>query len=153
MMRRVSVACALALLAGCGGDDSKAPVAMPPDAATPAPGPATPTAGDAPYQIVSPGRDSVWREGERYVIRWRSGRPGAVNVGAAVGGKDKGHLAMALPAGTDSLVWTVPPGFVTGFGPERSDAVRIRVEDAVKTRIGAESEPFTIVGAQVGAQH
>lgn len=99
-----------------------------------------------PFRIESPAAGTVWREGETHVIRWTRSREGAVNVGAVVGGKDKGHLAFALPAEADSLVWQVPVGFVTGFGPDRSDAVRIRVESADDPRIGAESAPFTIAG-------
>ena len=123
-----------------------------PDRPAPGPGPAA-VAGDTaapdtlPYRIVSPAPGDEWREGGSYVIRWTSARGGAVNVAAAVGGKDRGHLAMRLPAGTDSLAWTVPAGFVTGFGPERSDAVRIRIEDAGDPAMGVTSEPFTIRGA------
>jgi hypothetical protein len=104
------------------------------------------SADTLPYRIVSPAAGTVWREGETHVIRWTRGREDAVNVGAVVGGKDKGHLAFALSAEADSLVWQVPVGFVTGFGPDRSDAVRIRVESADDPRIGAESASFTIAG-------
>lgn len=100
-----------------------------------------------PYRIISPAPGEEWREGGSYVIRWTSARGGEVNVAAAVGGKDRGHLAMRLPARTDSLAWTVPDGFVTGFGPERSDAVRIRIEDAGDPVLGVTSEPFTIRGS------
>ena len=81
------------------------------------------------------------------MIRWISTRGGEVNVAAAVGGKDRGHLAMRLPAGTDSLRWTVPEGFVTGFGQERSDAVRIRIEASGDPALGVTSEPFSIRGS------
>jgi hypothetical protein len=104
------------------------------------------TADTLPYRVESPAAGAIWREGETHVIRWTRNRDDAVNVGAVVGGRDKGHLAFALPAEADSLVWQVPVGFVTGFGPDRSDAVRIRVESADDPRIGAESAPFTIAG-------
>jgi len=97
-----------------------------------------------PYRIVSPAPGDEWHEGGTYVIRWITTRAGEVNVAAAVGGKDRGHLAMRLPAGTDSLRWTVPEGFVTGFGPERSDAVRIRIESAEDPAVGVTSEPFAV---------
>lgn len=97
-----------------------------------------------PYRIVSPAPGDEWHEGGTYVIRWVATRAGEVNVAAAVGGKDRGHLAMRLPAGTDSLRWTVPEGFVTGFGPERSDAVRIRIESAEDPAVGVTSEPFAV---------
>jgi hypothetical protein len=99
-----------------------------------------------PYRIVSPALGDEWHEGGTYVIRWIGPRSGGVNVSAAMGGKDRGHLAMRLPAGTDSLPWTVPEGFVTGFGPERSDAVRIRIESSDDPAVGVTSEPFTVRG-------
>ena len=100
--------------------------------------------GTAPYEIVSPSAGDRWEEGSSHVIRWVSRRPGAVNVGAVVDGKDKGHLALQLAAGTDSLQWTVPGGFVSGFGPQRSDSVRIRIEDAGNPAIGVTSAAFTV---------
>lgn len=101
--------------------------------------------GDSlPYHVVSPARDSVWREGETHMIRWTAARPGRVNIGAVAGGKDKGHLAMDIPAAAESLAWRIPEGFISGFGPSRSDAVRIRVEDAADPRIGVESDSFAV---------
>ncbi|HET8649311.1 MAG TPA: hypothetical protein VFL95_04665 [Gemmatimonadales bacterium] len=83
-------------------------------------------------------------EGHRYIIRWKSRRAGPVNIGAVMGGKDRGHLAMQLPSGTDSLAWDVPSGFVSGFGIDRSDAVRLRVEASDSPAVGVESAPFSI---------
>ena len=54
------------------------------------------------------------------MIRWAATRAGEVNVG-------------------------VPVGLVSGFGPVRSEAVRIRVENAADPSAGTTSEPFTIV--------
>ena len=70
--------------------------------------------------IVSPRARTVLTEGDSFTIRWRAPRDMRVNIGAAMGGKDRGHLALDLAAGTDSLKWTVPRGFVSGFGPKRS---------------------------------
>ena len=131
---------ALLLAAGCQRDESAAR-ALPPVADSAS------TSHDTArmYRLVSPAPGQVLREGSRYVIRWTATGPGAVNVGVAVGGKDRGHLAMRIPAGTDSLEWEVPRGFVSGFGPSRSDAVRIRIQDASDPAIGVTSQPFTIV--------
>lgn len=101
-----------------------------------------------PYVIVEPDPGTIWREGEHHVIRWSSRRQGTVNVGIAVGGKDKGHLALGIPAGADSLPWEVPVGFVTGFGPQRSDAVRVRIEDTKHPGTGVTSSPFTIAAGR-----
>jgi hypothetical protein len=64
-----------------------------------------------------------------------------------MGGKDKGYLLTNAPAGLDSLLWTVPLGFVTGFGPS-SSRVRLRLENADSTSQWVETEPFVITGAQ-----
>ena len=95
--------------------------------------------------IVSPGAGDVWTEGRTYRIRWRADGVDRVNVGVALGGKDKGHLAFGLPASRDSLEWRIPPGFVSGFGISRSDQMRVRIEDAGAPARYADSPPFTIV--------
>ncbi|HEX6643284.1 MAG TPA: hypothetical protein VF037_01320 [Gemmatimonadales bacterium] len=95
-------------------------------------------------EILSPTSGAEWHEGGTYVVRWIRRPPGATSVSVAIGGKDRGHLAMGLAAGVDSLLWRIPIGFVTGFGPERSDEARIRIEDAEDPAAGVASAPFTI---------
>jgi len=97
--------------------------------------------------VLAPAAGVVWREGESHMIRWSARRAGRVSIGAVMGGKDRGHLAFAVPAAADSFLWRVPPGFVTGFGIPRSDAVRVRIEDAEDPAIGIESAPFSIAGS------
>jgi hypothetical protein len=63
-----------------------------------------------------------------------------------MGGKDKGMLLNDVPARPDSLVWTVPVGFVTGFGPASDDQIRLRLENARNPDQWTEAGPFTIVG-------
>lgn len=142
-------ACLAATLAACERraeePRARAESASAPES-TPASASALPARDTLPYRILAPDSGTVWREGETHSIRWTTRRPGPVNVGVAMGGKDRGHLAMGLAAGIDSLGWRIPPGFVTSYGPARSDAMRIRVEDAADPRIGVESAPFTIAG-------
>jgi hypothetical protein len=95
--------------------------------------------------ILSPTAGDVWTEGRTYRIRWRADGIDRVNVGVALGGKDMGHLALALPASRDSLEWHIPPGFVSGFGIRRSDQMRVRIEDAGDPARYADSSSFTIV--------
>jgi hypothetical protein len=64
-----------------------------------------------------------------------------------MGGHDKGLLLSNAPAGLDSLVWTIPVGFVTGFGPSSSDQIRLRLTNADSTDQWVEVGPFVIVGA------
>jgi hypothetical protein len=84
-------------------------------------------------------------EGKTYTIQWRATGITRLNVGLVLGGKDKGHAALNLPASTDSLRWQVPIGFVSGFGIHRSDNARVRVEDARDPQQFADSPSFTIV--------
>src|SRR5262249_50451054 len=63
--------------------------------------------------FVSPRGGEIWREGQSYVIRWQAPGWDSVNVAAVMGGKDRGHLAFS--AKTDTLVWSIPVGWVTGF--------------------------------------
>ena len=130
------------LLAACHADEPGAGAA---DRLTDSAVSGSDRADTASYHLVSPVPGATLREGTRYLIRWTAARPGRVNIAVAVGGKDRGHLAMNLAPGIDSLWWEVPRGFVSGFGPLRSDAVRIRIEDAASPAIGVMSEPFTIV--------
>ena len=98
----------------------------------------------SPLVVLRPAAGDVWTEGESYTIRWHAAGTARVNVGFALGGKDKGHATLDLPAGTDSLRWRVPDGFVSGFGLQRSGDARVRVEDARDPTRFAESPAFTI---------
>ena len=107
--------------------------------------------GHSELVVLRPEAGAIWTEGRSYTIHWRATGIVRVNVGLALGGKDKGHAALDLPASTDSLRWRVPTGFVSGFGLQRSDAARVRVEDARDPTQFADSPSFTIV-APTGPQ-
>jgi hypothetical protein len=85
-------------------------------------------------------------EGETYVIRWSAPAGMRIDLGAAMGGKDKGMLLVGAPARPESLVWKIPIGFVTGFGVASSDQVRLRLEDADSAGHYVEAGPFTVRG-------
>jgi hypothetical protein len=86
-------------------------------------------------------------EGNTYVIRWSAPAGMRIDLGAAMGGKDKGMLLVGAPAQPESLAWTVPSGFVTGFGVASSDQVRLRLEEADSAEHFVEAGPFTVRGA------
>lgn len=132
-MRRLALG--LLVIAACAGE--KAP---PADDTNPAP-PQSPA-----MEILSPRANDRWIEGTRQVIRWKTSGVATINLGAAVGGKDKGHMLVGAPALPDSLIWDIPVGFVTGFGPDSSTDVRMRLEDAADPSRFVESGRFTIVG-------
>ena len=97
--------------------------------------------------FVYPSQGDTLMEGSTYVIRWSAPGIARINLGVAMGGKDKGHLLIDAPATADSLVWQVPAGFVTGFGVPAASNIRLRLEDAGDQTRFVDSEPFTIVGS------
>lgn len=98
------------------------------------------------FAITFPRPGDTLVEGRTYVIRWMAPDTFQINLGAAIGGKDKGMLLNDVPARSDSLAWIVPVGFVTGFGPASSDQVRLRLENARNPDQWTEAGPFTIRG-------
>lgn len=107
-----------------------------------------PAAPRAAFAFRRPLAGDTLVEGGTYTIRWVSVPARRINLGAAMGGHDKGYLLTNAPAGVDSLVWTVPIGFVTGFGPPSSDQIRLRLENADSTDQWVETGPFVITGAR-----
>ncbi|MES2124953.1 MAG: hypothetical protein V4503_09750 [Gemmatimonadota bacterium] len=97
--------------------------------------------------FLFPGPGDTLVEGSTYVLRWVPWARHPVNLGAVMGGKDKGMLLTRAVTGLDSLVWTVPAGFVTGFGIPASDQVRLRLENADSTDQWVDTAPFTIIGS------
>ena len=100
----------------------------------------------AAFAFRTPSAGDTLVEGRTYTIRWVSTPPRRINLGAVMGGHDKGLLLAGAPAGLDSLVWTVPLGFVTGFGPSSSDQVRLRLENADSTDEWVETGRFVVRG-------
>jgi hypothetical protein len=131
---------ALAGLAGCGSGPEPSARADGGANALPRSGPRTSLA------LLSPRAGDTLIEGCSYVIRWSAPAGDRINLGAAMGGKDKGMLLVNAPARPESLVWRVPAGFVTGFGVPSSDRIRLRLEDADSAGRYVETGPFTVVG-------
>jgi hypothetical protein len=98
------------------------------------------------FALLSPRAGDTLVEGRTYIIRWTAGPIRHVNIGAAMGGHDKGLILNDAPAYPDSLAWKVPIGFVTGFGPQSSNQIRLRLENADSTDQWVESKPFVVTG-------
>jgi hypothetical protein len=98
------------------------------------------------FAILTPKAGDTLVEGAVYTIRWKAPGVLKINLGAAMGGHDKGYLLSDAPAVPDSLAWPVPVGFVTGFGLNASTDMRLRLEDASDPAHYVETGPFTIVG-------
>jgi hypothetical protein len=129
---------ALLLSAGCRSSPDRTQQQRP-DASSPA-------RDVSPLALLSPRAGDTLVEGDTYVIRWSAPAGMRINLGAAMGGKDKGMLLVGAPAQPESLVWKVPVGFVTGFGVASSDQVRLRLEDADSAGHYVETRPFTVGG-------
>lgn len=98
------------------------------------------------FAILTPTPSDTLVEGSTFVIRWKAAGIAKINLGAAMGGHDKGYLLTDAPSIPDSLAWQIPVGFVTGFGPSASSDIRLRLEDAGDPNHYVEAGPFTIVG-------
>ena len=109
---------------------------------------AAPRPDAGPLALLSPGVGDTLVEGRSYVIRWSAPVGLRISLGVATGGKDRGMLLVNAPSQPDSLVWTVPVGFVTGFGVTSFDQVRLRLEQADSAERYVEAGPFTVTGGQ-----
>lgn len=119
-----------------------------PDEAT---SPGTVEPGKKYIRIISPESGQVWEEGETCTIRWESGGVDNVHISVATGGKDKGLLEddegrAAIDATKGCFEWTIPDGFITAFGPEKSEKLRIMVFDTEDFETRDVSEYFTVIG-------
>ncbi|MEP6572791.1 MAG: hypothetical protein ABJD11_08845 [Gemmatimonadota bacterium] len=141
------VSCLVAEI-GCGRSarEDGAPASRSDSALSPAKSAESTAPASAGLVVIAPTRGDTLEEGRRYVIRWQGEGPRQVDISAAVGGKDKGHLVLNYDAALDSLSWTIPVGFITGFGPSIAENVRLRFEDASNPARYVESSIFSIRG-------
>jgi hypothetical protein len=135
-VRSVAMGALLAALCACRSNP-------PGNAST---GDSTANAGRIAFAITAPRAGDTLAEGRSYTIRWMAPDTMRINLGAAMGGKDKGLLLSNVQATPDSLVWTIPTGFVTGFGVASSGQVRLRLENAANPDQWTEAGPFTVSG-------
>jgi hypothetical protein len=102
-------------------------------------------------RILSPEGKDVYEEGEICTIRWESLGVDKVHISVATGGKDKGLLEddegrATIDAKQESFEWTIPDGFITAFGPEKSENVRVMVFDTEDFETRDMSGFFTVLG-------
>lgn len=111
---------------------------------------ATPTHPTPQITVISPNGGEEWIEGQTYDIRWRASGVEQVNIAAATGGKDLGHIAFEVDAEAGEYAWTIPQGFVSDFGPSASDAVRIRIYAAGAAEVYDENDAHFTIAAPSG---
>ncbi len=81
---------------------------------------------DAKAKIVSPKANDVWIEGKTYTIRWKGFKEGVICISVLIGGHYAGIInSCDSCAAQNKYRWTIPVGFVSGFGEDRDDAVRV----------------------------
>ena len=139
-------------LSACVPTASVTPTSMP--TSTPLPtatqtstptGEPTATSAAPSLTVVVPNGGEVWKEGQTYRIRWRASAIDEVNIEAATGGKDLGHIASEVEADAQMYAWTIPEGYVSGFGAEGSDAMRVRIYATQNPEVAdMNDDPFTI---------
>ncbi len=77
-------------------------------------------------KIISPSKGSVWHEGKIYTIKWHDIKEGVVCIAVLMGGHYRGTInSCDTCALQNQYKWKIPKGFVTGFGVDKDNAVRI----------------------------
>lgn len=62
---------------------------------------------NATIKLTSPAGGEVWTEGKTYDIEWTSSEIKKINISAAMGGHDLGHIALGINASIGKyLRWT-----------------------------------------------
>ncbi len=80
----------------------------------------------AKAKIVAPKANDVWIEGKTYTIRWKGFKEGVICISVLIGGHDAGIInSCDSCAAQNKYKWTIPVGFVSGFGENKDDAVRV----------------------------
>jgi len=84
------------------------------------------TEAHAKKVIVSPRKGNIWFEGETYTIKWRKIKDGVVCIAVLIGGHYTGIINDCDNcASQGKFRWKIPLAFVSGFGENRDDRVRI----------------------------
>ncbi len=105
-------------------------------------------------RVIYPNGGEVWREGETHEIRWEANGVKRICISIGIGGKDKGLIVdddCKIDARLGSVSWTVPRGFVTGFGISKANNARVLIFDPENPDISDFSDRyFTIEGSREG---
>ena len=76
--------------------------------------------------IVSPRKGDVWFEGKTYTIKWRGLKEGVICIAVLIGGHYAGIINDCDScASQGKFKWKIPEAFVSGFGEDRDNYVRV----------------------------
>ncbi len=77
-------------------------------------------------KITSPTSSAVWHEGKTYTIKWKGFKEGIVCIAVLIGGHYAGIINSCNNCALEGKFrWKIPKGFVTGFGENKNNKVRI----------------------------
>ncbi len=77
-------------------------------------------------KITSPTSSDVWHEGKAYTIRWKGFKEGIVCIAVLIGGHYAGIINSCDNCALENKFrWKIPKGFVTDFGENKDNKVRI----------------------------
>ncbi len=80
----------------------------------------------AKERIISPKKGDVWFEGKTYTIRWKGFKEGVICITVLIGGHDAGIINSCNSCALQKRYnWSIPKGFVSGFGVDKDDSVRV----------------------------
>ncbi|AEA33348.1 GPI anchored serine-threonine rich family protein [Hippea maritima] len=76
--------------------------------------------------IISPKKGNVWHEGKTYTIKWKSLDEGVICIAILIGGHYAGVINDCDScASQGKFKWRIPNGFVSGFGKNSDNYVRV----------------------------
>ncbi|SNZ03486.1 hypothetical protein SAMN06265182_0392 [Persephonella hydrogeniphila] len=101
-------------------------------------------------KIISPDRNSFWVEGRSYKIKWKGDIKGKICISVLMGGKDRGTINdCKTDFSQKSFIWKIPEGFVTGFGINMENSMRIILFRRDNPEKFYKSDFFTISGYEL----
>lgn len=76
--------------------------------------------------IISPRNGDVWFEGKTYTIKWRGLKEGVICIAVLIGGHYAGIINDCDScASQGKFKWKIPKAFVSGFGEDSDNYVRV----------------------------
>ena len=76
--------------------------------------------------VISPKKGDVWFEGKTYTIKWRGLKEGVICIAVLIGGHYAGIINDCDScASQGTFKWKIPKAFVSGFGEDSDNYVRV----------------------------
>jgi len=96
--------------------------------------------------IITPNKQTVWKEGKRYTISWQTSYSGSLCIEIALGGHPKGVVNdCKTPAAQERYKVYIPKGFISDFGISKERNAKVAIYPKGKWESAVMSESFTII--------